>query len=538
MTKTRWTPVPLRVVGPCGCEWLLTPTYMTHVTWSDGDDCNARDRATGWYQAVRDNPALAYAILAAGYAMASGARRPNGSWLTVIDQEDKTAAQLTLALARVAELEGQLDGHAATRRKVASLTERLEAAEKTNASARVTKDWADRLIARLEAAEVVAEAGQRWCRAERAVYHARGSSSEPAERDELLCAQIAMREALRAHAALKDSSGNAVPSPGKPGNLPEGPLPRTNLFRPALKGGANANAVPRTTNDVEVASPADSTSAKGECPRCDGGYVSHGSCSVPDCDHEEPCEHCARGILTDRTTEDYVLTQLKRYRDEAVAKAKQLDAHVDLVERLTGERDEARREREVLASVSSQGAWIWSDSDPNHLESLVEDAAVQIRAGQLRSLLRAREDQALRELAAWCREQAEDERRAAIHAESDTCRDLRTGGAVGLSRAGLRLLSRARSLTSSKRDSTDSGTSARSDGNSEEHERRARADAHRRASAEFRALSPEQQRQRMRDAGLDLPRPVCPRCGNEMARIQGEPPSCVAPGCLTEESAK
>lgn len=46
-----------------------------------------------------------------------------------------------------------------------------------------------------------------------------------------------------------------------------------------------------------------------------------------------------------------------------------------------------RRERNAAADEGRNGSWVWSDTDPNDLESLCEDALVSLTAGQLRALL-------------------------------------------------------------------------------------------------------------------------------------------------------
>ena len=44
-----------------------------------------------------------------------------------------------------------------------------------------------------------------------------------------------------------------------------------------------------------------------------------------------------------------------------------------------------------LAAIDAGNKWIWSDTDPNSLESMGENMVVSITAGQLRKLLSARE---------------------------------------------------------------------------------------------------------------------------------------------------
>jgi hypothetical protein len=48
-----------------------------------------------------------------------------------------------------------------------------------------------------------------------------------------------------------------------------------------------------------------------------------------------------------------------------------------------------RRQRNIAATAAEMGTWHWSDSDPNELESLCEDALVTMTAGQLRAMLPA-----------------------------------------------------------------------------------------------------------------------------------------------------
>lgn len=51
------------------------------------------------------------------------------------------------------------------------------------------------------------------------------------------------------------------------------------------------------------------------------------------------------------------------------------------------DRQQLRRERNVVAEARGEGHWFWSDTDPNDLDSLASDATVVMRAEQLRALL-------------------------------------------------------------------------------------------------------------------------------------------------------
>lgn len=53
---------------------------------------------------------------------------------------------------------------------------------------------------------------------------------------------------------------------------------------------------------------------------------------------------------------------------------------------LQRENAELRRERNAAAEANGEH-WVWSDTDPNGLASLVDDATIAMRAAQLRALL-------------------------------------------------------------------------------------------------------------------------------------------------------
>jgi len=90
------------------------------------------------------------------------------------------------------------------------------------------------------------------------------------------------------------------------------------------------------------------------------------------------------GWLTVRETDLEELLKAKRLLSENLARAQERSTQLLEMTRTL------RRERNAAATVSSEGTWIWSDTDDNHLDSLVEDAVVTMTAGQLRSLLKLR----------------------------------------------------------------------------------------------------------------------------------------------------
>lgn len=96
----------------------------------------------------------------------------------------------------------------------------------------------------------------------------------------------------------------------------------------------------------------------------------------------------ARDLATNSVADGCLVATAERALVGALAGVREhLERRGKDLERLLLEVRTLRSERNAAALAFSTGVWVWSDTDPNDLDGLCEEALVTMTAGQLRGLL-------------------------------------------------------------------------------------------------------------------------------------------------------
>lgn len=83
------------------------------------------------------------------------------------------------------------------------------------------------------------------------------------------------------------------------------------------------------------------------------------------------------------TAREAVLQLVERIREQD----KRLFELRETIDDYDAQCRDLKRERDVVETVDIHGTWIWSDTDPNHIESMGAEMVVTMTAGQLRKML-------------------------------------------------------------------------------------------------------------------------------------------------------